>query len=254
MITNEQWDLFEVVYDAFKSTGADFIAEMFPSLDNYLTYGAAHITTHPDTMNKMLDIYLSTMTSKTLSCSDRVVACKLADSMLLCLRGHADRAVPMFLEHTIRIIQRGITTVEPVTTKALLMHALEVVLNAIYYNASLAMEVLMQNGWSSEFFSEWFSRLLSFQRTHDKKLALLAISALLSNSMSQGVDNILAQSSGQLVVGALTLFESLPSAIRSACTPANILVCHQDSLYLPSPSSCVVRGFSSVRAGEKVQL
>ncbi|PLW19345.1 hypothetical protein PCANC_09135 [Puccinia coronata f. sp. avenae] len=215
MITNEQWDLFEVVYDAFKSTGADFIAEMFPSLDNYLTYGAAHITTHPDTMNKMLDIYLSTMTSKTLSCSDRVVACKLADSMLLCLRGHADRAVPMFLEHTIRIIQRGITTVEPVTTKALLMHALEVVLNAIYYNASLAMEVLMQNGWSSEFFSEWFSRLLSFQRTHDKKLALLAISALLSNSMSQGVDNILAQSSGQLVVGALTLFESLPSAIRT---------------------------------------
>jgi len=215
MITNEQWDLFEVIYDVFKTSGADFIAEMFPSLDNYLTYGAAYLTNHPDTMDKMLDIYLSTMTSKTLSCSDRITACKLADSMLLCLRGHTDRAVPMFLQHTIKIIQRGITTVDPVTTKALLMHALEVVLNAIYYNPALSMDVLIKNGWSSEFFGEWFSRLSSFKRTHDKKLSLLAISAILSISMSEGVDNILAQSSGQLVVGALTLFESLPDAIRT---------------------------------------
>ncbi|KAH9472909.1 hypothetical protein Pst134EA_003508 [Puccinia striiformis f. sp. tritici] len=215
MITNEQWELFEIIYDVFKTSGADFIAEMFPSLDNFLSYGAGYISNHPDTLNKMLDIYLSTMSSKTSSCSDRIIACKLADSMLLCLRGHADGAVPMFLEHTMRIIQRGITTIDPITTKALLMHALEVVLNAIYYNPTLAMDVLIKNGWSSEFFSEWFGRLLSFKRTHDKKLSLLAISAILSISTTQGVDNILAQSSGQLVLGALTLFESLPEAIRT---------------------------------------
>lgn len=215
VISNDQWDLFQVVYDVFKTSGADFITEMFPSLDNYLNYGTAHVTTHPDVMNKMLDIYLSTMTSKTLSCSDRIIACKLADSMLLCLRGHADAAVPMFLEHAIRVIQRGITTVDPITTKSLLMHALEVVLNAIYYNPALSMDVLIKNRWSSDFFSEWFSRLLSFKRTHDKKLGLLAISAILSISLNEGVDSLLVQSSGQLVVGALTLFDSLPDAIRT---------------------------------------
>ncbi|KAI7958393.1 hypothetical protein MJO29_006610 [Puccinia striiformis f. sp. tritici] len=163
----------------------------------------------------MLDIYLSMMSSKTSSCSDQIIACKLADSMLLCFRGDVDGAVPMFLEHTMRIIQRGITTIDPITTKALLMHALEVVLNAIFYNPTLAMDVLIKNGWSSEFFSEWFGRLLSFKRTHDKRLSLLAISAILSISTTQGVDNILAQSSGQLVLGALTLSESLPEAIRT---------------------------------------
>ncbi|OAV95089.1 hypothetical protein PTTG_03903 [Puccinia triticina 1-1 BBBD Race 1] len=214
-ITNEQWELFDIIYDVFKTSGADFVAEMFPALDNYLSYGGSYISSHPDTLNKMLDIYLSTMTSKTASCSDRIIACKLADSVLLCLRGHADGAVPMFLEHTMRIIQQGITTIDPITTKALLMHALEVVLNAIYYNPGLSMDVLIKNGWSSEFFGEWFSRLTSFKRTHDKKLGLLAISAILSISINEGVDNILAQSSGQLVLGALTLFETLPDAIRT---------------------------------------
>ncbi|KAA1100441.1 hypothetical protein PGTUg99_028911 [Puccinia graminis f. sp. tritici] len=188
---------------------------MFPSLDNYLTYGASYISSHPDTMNKMLDIYLSTMTSKTLSCSDRIIACKLADSMLLCLRGHADGAVPMFLEHTMRIIQRGITTIDPITTKATTDACTRSRPKCDLLQPGISMDVLIKNGWSSEFFGEWFSRLSSFKRTHDKKLSLLAISAILSISISEGVDNILAQSSGQLVLGALTLFESLPDAIRT---------------------------------------
>ncbi|MBW0504093.1 hypothetical protein O181_043808 [Austropuccinia psidii MF-1] len=214
-ITKSQWEVFEILYGIFKTSGADFVSEMFPSLDNFINYGARDLSMNPETINKFLDIYLTTMTSKSLSCSDRVVGCKLADSLLLCLKGKADVALPTFLEHSISIIKRGITTVDPITTKSLLMHAIEVVLNAISYNPALAMNVLIKHGWSTEFFREWFGRLSSFKRSHDKKLSLLAISAILSISLRESLDSILVQSSAQLIIGALSLFESLPRAIQT---------------------------------------
>ncbi|KAH9819914.1 armadillo-type protein [Melampsora americana] len=214
-ISNAQWSLFDIIYNIFKTSGTDFISEMFPSLDNFVTYGSNFLASHAEKRNMIFDIYLATITSKNLSCSDRMVACKLADSILLCMKGNADEAIPLFIEHTMKIIQRGITTVDPITTKGLFMHSLEVILNTIYYNPSMAMNVLVKNNWSGDFFSGWFNRLSSFQRTHDKKLSLLAICSILSISLNESAESILVQSSAQLLIGALTLFETLPTAIRN---------------------------------------
>ncbi|KAG0144277.1 hypothetical protein CROQUDRAFT_95287 [Cronartium quercuum f. sp. fusiforme G11] len=214
-ISNAQWLLFDIIYSIFKTSGTDFISEMFPSLDNFITYGSDYLAANAEQRSKIFDIYLATITSKSLSCSDRTVACKLADSVLLCMKGNADEAIPIFIENTMKIIQRGVTTVEPTTTKGLYMHALEVILNTIYYNANMAMSILVKNNWSADFFGGWFNRLSSFQRTHDKKLSLLAICSILSISLNASEESILVQSSAQLLIGALTLFESLPNAIRN---------------------------------------
>lgn len=214
-ISEGQWLLFDIIYNIFKTSGTDFISEMFPSLDNFITYGADAFAINPERRAKIFDIYLATITSKTLSCSDRIVACKLADSVLLCMKGRADEALPLFIDNTMHIIQRGITNVDPITTKPLYMHALEVILNTIYYNPNMAMDILIKNNWSADFFSGWFHRLPSFKRTHDKKLGLLAICSILSIGLNENAESILVQSSAQLLIGALTLFETLPNAIRS---------------------------------------
>ncbi|KAI8444049.1 armadillo-type protein [Phakopsora pachyrhizi] len=215
-ITTEQWSLFETIYDFYKTAGPDLISEIFPVLDNFISYGSEVLSDRSDYFEKLLDIYVTSICNPQLGSSDRVISCKLADSILLCLGPRVDRSIPIFLEHTMKIVQRGITNVEPVITKALLMHSLEVVLNSIYHNPRLTIRLLVENGWSSGFFGEWFSRLDCFKRTHDKKLAVLAICSILGAGLEEGGGDCLSvqSSGGQLLIGALKLFENLPQSIR----------------------------------------
>ena len=63
---------------------------MLPALDNFLSYGKDVFISRPDYVEKMLDIYVTAMTSDQLGEADRVDGCKLAESILLNLRGHVD--------------------------------------------------------------------------------------------------------------------------------------------------------------------
>jgi hypothetical protein len=63
---------------------------MLPSLDNFVSYGSDVIKTRPDYMRMLLDIYTISITSEQLGENDRVNGCKLAESILLNLRGSAD--------------------------------------------------------------------------------------------------------------------------------------------------------------------
>lgn len=65
-------------------------AEMLPSLDNFLSYGADVFKARPDYRQKVLDIYETAMTSSSLGDNDRINGCKLAESILLNLAGHVD--------------------------------------------------------------------------------------------------------------------------------------------------------------------
>jgi importin-7 len=63
---------------------------MLPALDNFLSYGKDTFIARPDYVEKMLDIYVTSISSEQLGEADRVEGSKLAESMLLNLRGHID--------------------------------------------------------------------------------------------------------------------------------------------------------------------
>jgi len=63
---------------------------MLPSLDNFVSYGTDVFRARPDYRQKALDIYTTTLSSEHLGENDRVNGCKLAESILLNLRGHID--------------------------------------------------------------------------------------------------------------------------------------------------------------------
>lgn len=63
---------------------------MLPSLDNFVSYGTDVFKSRPDYRQKVLDIYLTCMSAEQLGENDRVNGCKLAESILLNLRGHVD--------------------------------------------------------------------------------------------------------------------------------------------------------------------
>ena len=63
---------------------------MLPSLDNFISYGADTIKQHTNYKQMLLDIYVTAITSDHLGENDRINGCKLAESMLLNLRGCID--------------------------------------------------------------------------------------------------------------------------------------------------------------------
>jgi hypothetical protein len=63
---------------------------MLPSLDNFVSYGTDVFRARPAYRQKALDIYITALSSDHLGENDRVNGCKLAESLLLNLRGHID--------------------------------------------------------------------------------------------------------------------------------------------------------------------
>lgn len=85
------WPVFEQTYKIFKVNAVDFLEEMLPSLDNFMSYGKEVFYARADYCEIILDIYESTMANTQGGENDCVTACKLIESLLLNLRGHVDQ-------------------------------------------------------------------------------------------------------------------------------------------------------------------
>jgi importin-7 len=107
-ISSTMWPVFELTYKLFKSDAVDFldgklfdsqifsvteyVLEMLPSLDNFVSFGSDVFKARPDYRQMALDIYTTSVNSEHLGENDAVNGCKLAESLLLNLRGHFDEA------------------------------------------------------------------------------------------------------------------------------------------------------------------
>ena len=63
---------------------------MIPTLDNFLSYGSDVFKSRADYRNMIVDIYTTVLNSDSLGENDFINGSKLADSILLNLRGHVD--------------------------------------------------------------------------------------------------------------------------------------------------------------------
>lgn len=67
------------------------LAEMLPSLDNFIDFGKDIFANRPDYRGMIVDFYTTALTSASLSGDqDRVNGCKLGEAILLHLRGQVD--------------------------------------------------------------------------------------------------------------------------------------------------------------------
>jgi len=91
---------------------------------------------------------------------------------------------------------------------------MEMVINCVYYNPLVTLQVLEQHGWTNKFFSLWFSHIDNFSRVHDKKLSIVAISALLQLRPEQ-IPPTIQPGWHRLLQGSVRLFETLPAAMKN---------------------------------------
>lgn len=91
---------------------------------------------------------------------------------------------------------------------------MEMVINCIYYNPSVTLQILEQHGWTNKFFSLWFSNIENFNRVHDKKLSIVAIVALIQLP-AEHVPQSIQPGWPKLMQGIVQLFQTLPVAMKN---------------------------------------
>ena len=182
--------------------------DMLPALDNYIAYGPQTMVTTPSYIEAVVGMVQDIFQDEKVGGMDRICGCKLAESIMLNLRGHIDQYLPTFVE----LPMTSLSSPEP-KVKSYKIHLIEMVVNSIYYNPLLALRVLESKGWTNKFFSSWFSNIENFTRVHDKKLSILGISSLLT-LRAEDVPTSVQQGWPRLLQGVVSLFRTLPAAIQ----------------------------------------
>ena len=224
-VSPTMWQAFVLMHKTFKSGAELYLEDMLPALDNFVSYGAETLVQTPTYIEALVGMVSDIFHDEKVGGMDRICGCKLAEAIMLNLRGHADRFVPTFVELAMSTLSSN-----ELKVKSYRIHLMEMVINAIYYNPVIALHVLESNGWTNKFFSSWFSNIESFTRVHDKKLSIVAISSLLTLNATE-VPTSVQQGWPRLLQGVVRLFQTLPAALKSK----------------PSSTSLVATGLLTVR-------
>lgn len=207
-ISPNMWQAFELIHATFKNGAEYYLEDMLPALDNFVQYGSPTLVQKPEYISALFSMVGDMFTDKVQGGVERICACKLAEAMMLSLRDNIDACVQGFIE-----IAMTILAAQDVKIKSYKIHLMEMVINAIHYNPILALQVLETKGWTNRFFSLWFGNMTSFSRVHDKKLCIVAISALLNVNHEQ-VPASVSVGWPRLLQGITELFRTLPNAER----------------------------------------
>ncbi|KID69859.1 Importin-beta domain containing protein, partial [Metarhizium hybridum] len=208
-ISPNMWQAFELIHTTFKAGAEYYLEDMLPALDNFVQYGTPQLIQKPEYIQALYSMVADMFTDQVQGGVERICACKLAEAMMLSLRGHIDSCVEGFIN-----MAMGILATQEVKIKSYKIHLMEMIINSIHYNPLLTLQVLENKSWTNRFFSLWFGSMTSFSRVHDKKLCIVAISALLGVSHEQ-VPASVSVGWPRLLQGITELFRTLPNAMKN---------------------------------------
>ncbi|KAK2986662.1 hypothetical protein RJ640_010118 [Escallonia rubra] len=158
-------------------------------LDNYISRSTMHFLTckEPDYQQSLWHMISSIMADKNLEDNDIEPAPKLIEVVFQNCRGQVDQWVEPYIRITVERLHRS----ERPYLKCLLM---QVIADALYYNASLTLNILQKLNVATEVFNLWFQMLqqtkkngvrTNFKREHDKKVCCLGLTSLLQLPVDQ---------------------------------------------------------------------
>ncbi|KAL1557023.1 secondary alcohol dehydrogenase (SADH2) [Salvia divinorum] len=182
-ISLEMWSLWPLMIEALADWAIDFFPNILVPLDNYISRSTSHFLTckEPDYQQSLWNMISSVMGDKNLEDGDIEPAPKLIQVLFQNCRGQVDHWVEPYLRITVERLHRT----EKPYLKCLLM---EVVADALYYNASFTLSILQKLNVATEVFNLWFQMLqqtkksgalANFKREHDKKVCSLGLTSLL---------------------------------------------------------------------------
>ncbi|KAK6914386.1 Importin-beta, N-terminal domain [Dillenia turbinata] len=217
-ISMDMWSLWPLMMEALSDWAIDFFPNILVPLDNYISRSTAHFLTckEPDYQQSLWNMISSIMADKNMEDNDIEPAPKLIEVVFQNCRGQVDQWVEPYLRITVERLQRT----EKLYLKCLLI---QVIADALYYNAALTLNILQKLGVATEVFNLWFQMLqqvkksgmrANFKREHDKKVCCLGLTSLLALP----ADQLPAEALGRVFRASLDLLvaykDQLAEAVR----------------------------------------
>ncbi|ORZ33361.1 armadillo-type protein [Catenaria anguillulae PL171] len=209
-VSPTMWALFDKLHAVCRTDAADYVCEMVPALDNYVSYGKDQFAVNRALQQAMVDMVDLCLTADELGEADRVCGCQLIESMLLHLRGgHIDHLVPHFLGRAMAYISAN-----KFKTSHFRVSAIEVGVNALYYDPVLTLRVMEENGWTAPFFAAWMSVVPKMSRVHDKKLGIVALCSIMRVPLDK-LPATVQQGLPQLMAAMISFLSTMDKAVEN---------------------------------------
>nr|KJB71835.1 hypothetical protein B456_011G143900 [Gossypium raimondii] len=159
-ISLDMWSLWPLMIEALADWAIDFFPNILVPLDNYISRGTAHFLNckEPDYQQSLWNMISSIMTDKNLEDNDIEPAPKLIEVLFQNCGGQVDHWVEPYLRITLDRLRRT----EKSRLKCLLV---QVIANAVYYNAVLTLSILNKFCVTLEVFNLWFQLLQQVRRS-----------------------------------------------------------------------------------------
>jgi len=171
-ISPAMWSLFPIMHERFMEC-TDFIQDLLNPFDNYISRSTETFLTGGHYLQMVSEMYKKILLNDNEAESNCIDACKLIEVVLLNCRGRVDQFIEPY-------IQIALTRLPKATRDNLKCLLIGVVVNSMYYNPVLTLEILARNNWTEQFFSVWFQHVSKLPRTFDKKLTILTLLTLVN--------------------------------------------------------------------------
>ncbi|CAH1416757.1 unnamed protein product [Lactuca virosa] len=183
-ISMDMWSLWPLLMEASTGWAIEYLHDIHPILENYICGNTVHYLTwkEPDYQQSLWCMLSKVMSEKNLQDENTEPAPMLMSLVLQNCRGHVDHWVESYIRITIERFHQT----ESHNLKCLLM---QVIADALYYNASLTYDILQKLGVTREIFNHWFQLLqkagntgtyATFRSKNDKRVCCLGLTSLLS--------------------------------------------------------------------------
>ena len=97
--------------------------DMLPALENFVNYGTANLVQNRNYLNAIVDMVRTIFKDDKVGGVDRICGCKLAEIIMLNMRGHVDEYIPEFIS-----LAMAVLTNDELKVKSLRIHLMEVVI------------------------------------------------------------------------------------------------------------------------------
>ncbi|BAT83118.1 hypothetical protein LR48_Vigan03g009000 [Vigna angularis] len=215
-ISLDMWSLWPLMIEALADWAIDFFPNILVPLDNYISRGTAQFLSckEPDYQQSLWNMISSIMSDKNMEDNDIIPAPKLIEVVFQNCKGHVDHWVEPYLRITVERLRHT----EKSYLKCLFM---QVIADALYYNAALTLSILQKLGVASEIFHLLFLLLqqvkksgmrANFKREHEKKVCCLGLTSLLALRS----DQLPAEALGRVFRATLDLLVAYKDQVAEA--------------------------------------
>jgi importin-7 len=189
------WSLFERLVNVLFDWGRDFLKEMMPPLDNFISRGNAHFinSSNPNYLQMLVQACIRLLSEEQMLIEGQY-ACKLLETILYHSKGKVNPAIEPI---TKAVVQR---LLNPNTSRDvhLVFCNLDVLAALCYYNPHMFLGLIHKANVIDKVFAEWISRLGEMQSYKHHRMAVLGLSSLcqipvneLPPSLKQGFPAVL---------------------------------------------------------------